>query len=446
MKKKLSFALVTVFMLTSLAACGSAKEEATPAVSTAATAKAEATKAPDTATTAPAATDAPVAASQIKGKVTFATNRTDMIGKQYVEYAAKFHEKYPEAEINFEAVLDYDKTIKIRLASGDLPDILLIPTIPKSDLPKYFAPLDDLGLNDRIYFKDFQATDGKVYGIASGGNTSGIVYNKKDFAAAGITEVPKTLTEFYAASAKLKAKGFTPLASNFKDKWPLGGWINDISTIASGSASTMNDRKNSDAPYTVDGPILAGSLILKEMNKQGYLEKDINSSNWELSKKDVATGKSAMYYLGNWVINQVVDAGAKSEDVGFFPFPVNDTGKLSAPLGPDWFYGVNKDSKNLETAKAFVKWLIEDSGFDDFAGFIPVLKDKKPALPQLAEFTASNPTMIEGVPADDDTTAINNKAQITAEDVVQEVVLGDPQAVADKYNKKWAAAKKALAK
>jgi raffinose/stachyose/melibiose transport system substrate-binding protein len=164
MRKKLSFALVTVFMLTALAACGAAKDEATPAASTAATVKDEATNAPE-ASAAPAATEAPEA-SKIKGKVTFATNRTDMIGKQYVEYAAKFHEKYPEAEINFEAVLDYDKTIKIRLASGDLPDILLIPTIPKSDLPKYFAPLDDLGLNDRIYFKDFQATDGKVYGIA----------------------------------------------------------------------------------------------------------------------------------------------------------------------------------------------------------------------------------------------------------------------------------------
>ncbi|CAK4824592.1 unnamed protein product [Aphanomyces euteiches] len=426
-----------------LAACGSGKKAepaATDSGKATATAAPEVTKAPD------AATEAPPAASNIKGKVTFATNRTDMIGKQYVEYAKKFHEKYPEAEINFEAILDYDKTIKIRLASGDLPDILLIPTIPKADLPKYFAPLDDLGLNDRIYFKDFQATGGKVYGIASGGNTSGIVYNKKDFADAGITEVPKTLTEFYAASAKLKAKGFTPLASNFKDKWPLGSWINDTSTLASGDANTMNDRKNSDAPYSPDGPILAGSIILKEMNKQGYLEKDINSSNWELSKKDVATGKSAMYYLGNWVINQVIDAGAKTEDVGFFPFPVNDSGKLSAPLGPDWFYGVNKDSKNLETAKAFVKWLIEESGFDDFAGFIPVLKDKKPNLPQLSEFMASNPTMIEGVPGDDDTTAINNKAQITAEDVVQEVVLGDPKAVAEKYNKKWADAKKALAK
>jgi raffinose/stachyose/melibiose transport system substrate-binding protein len=436
MKKTLSITVTLVFILTMLAACGSSKDTAatTPAASPAASAKA------DTAS-APGAAD-----SAIKGKVTFVTNRTDMIGKQYVDYAKKFHEKYPNAEINFEAIPDYDKTIKVRLASGDLPDILLIPTIPKADLPKYFAPLDDLGLTDKIYFKDFQSTDGKLYGIASGGNTSGIVYNKNAFKNAGITAVPKTLDEFYAASDKLKAKGITPLASNFKDKWPLGGWMNDGSAIASGSASTMNDRKKSDAPYAVDGPIFAGSMILKNMYAKGYLEKDINSTNWELSKKDVASGKSAMYYLGNWVINQVIENGAKSEDIGFFPLPINNTGKLSAPLGPDWFYGVNKDSKNVETAKAFVKWLIEDSGYDDFAGFIPVLKDKKSQLAQLTEFMAANPTMIEGVANDDDTTAINNKAQITPEDMVQEIVLGDPKAIADKYNKKWADAKKSLGK
>lgn len=440
MKKALSMVVTLVFILTMLAACGTSKDAATttatpvPAASTAATAK------PDNA-----ATPAP-AASAIKGKVTFVTNRTDMIGKQYVDYAKKFHEKYPNAEVNFEAIPDYDKTIKVRLASGDLPDILLIPTIPKADLPKYFAPLDDLGLTDKIYFKDFQSTDGKLYGIASGGNTSGIVYNKNAFKSAGIEAVPKTLDEFYAASEKLKAKGITALASNFKDKWPLGGWMNDGSAIASGNAAIMNDRKKSDAPYAVDGPIFAGSIILKNMYAKGYLEKDINSTNWELSKKDVASGKSAMYYLGNWVINQVIENGAKAEDIGFFPFPINNTGKLSAPLGPDWFYGVNKDSKNVETAKAFVKWLIEESGFDDFAGFIPVLKDKKPQLAQLTEFMASNPTMIEGVAGDDDTTAINNKAQITPEDMVQEIVLGDPKAIADKYNKKWADAKKSLGK
>ncbi|KAI7254628.1 hypothetical protein KC345_g11240, partial [Hortaea werneckii] len=336
---------------------------------------------------------------------------------------------------------------KIRIGSGEFPDVVLIPTIPNSDLPTYFAPLDDLGLNDRIYFKDFKSYEGKVYGISVGATTTGIVYNKKAFADAGITEVPKTLDEFYAASEKLKAAGKVALASNFKDQWTLYPWASEIPTTISGNANLNNERLNSDAPYQMDNAYGQGMSIIRNMYEKGYLEPDVNSTNWEQSKKDVASGKFAMYILGNWVIPQVIESGTTSDNIGFFPFPYDNSGKLNVTLAPDWAYGVNKDSKHLETAKAFVKWMLEDSGFDDFGGFIPVLKDKEPTVPQLAEFNGFNPTYIEAVTDDPATTEVVNKAQITKEAVVQEFVLAkDPQKILDKYNTAWAKAKKALGK
>ncbi|MCD1259662.1 extracellular solute-binding protein [Paenibacillus athensensis] len=436
MKKYLSVAVALTMSVTLLAACGSKTENASGD---------SATKATDqpTATAKPADSDA----DKIKGKITFLTNRTDMVGKEYVEYAKRFKEKYPNAEVEFEAITDLDKTTKVRLSTGDLPDVLLIPTIANTDLPKYFAPLDDLGLNDNIYFKDFKSTGGKVYGIAAGGATVGIVYNKKAFADAGITAVPKTLDEFYAASEKLKAKGIVPLASNFKDQWTLYPWGSEIPTVMSGNANLNNDRAKTDTPYTMDNAYGKSMGILRTMYEKGYLEPDINSTNWEQSKKDVASGKFAMYLLGNWVIPQVIDSGTTSDNVGFFPFPYDNSGKLNAPLSPDWAYGVNKDSKNLDTAKAFVKWMLEDSGFDDFAGFIPVLKDKQPKMAQLSEFNSFGATYLEGISDNDDTTQIINKAQFVKEAVVQDFVLQkDPKAYLDKLNEKWAAAKKALGK
>ena len=83
-----------------------------------------------------------------------------------MDYAKRFKEKYPNAEVKFEAVKDVDKDTKIRLSTRDFPDVVLVPTITASDLPKYFAPLDDLGLNDKIYFKDYKSFEGKVYGIS----------------------------------------------------------------------------------------------------------------------------------------------------------------------------------------------------------------------------------------------------------------------------------------
>lgn len=443
MSKKLlslSFVITMIFSL-ALTGCGSNNNNNNNA---AATEKPAATNAEDTggeATTEPAA-----AGSDISGKIVFLTNRTDMIGKEYDEYAKRFNEKYPNIKVEFEgSQTDYNQQAKVRMASGELPDVMFIPVIPNSDLPKYFASLDDLGLNDQITFKDFKSQDGKLYGITTGNSTSGIVYNKKVFADAGITEVPKTWDEFLAACEKLKANGVIPLSSNFKDKWPLNDWVYSLPRVIEGKADFPNDKLNTDTPFTMENGYGKSLSLLRELNEKGYLEKDINSTNWEQSKKDVASGKFGMYFLGNWVINQVINAGTTSDNVGFFPLPYDNSGTLTASLSPDNFYAVSKNSKSLDAAKVFVKWMIEDSGYEDFAGFISPLKDKKSSLAQLKEFQDTGVVLQEGTPDDSKVNEITNKAQLDLPAVVQEFVLAkDPQSTFDKWNKAWANAKKDL--
>nr|WP_202113244.1 extracellular solute-binding protein [Paenibacillus sp. MMS18-CY102] len=422
-------------MLTMLVACGG-KDNANNEVKPADDGKAPVTEATNN-----------TGGEEIKGKVTFLTQRTDMVGKEFKEYKKRFEEKYPGVEIQFEAVLDYEKTSKVRIASGKYPDVILIgPGIANSEFPKYFAPLDDIPFSGDIRFKDLKAFEGKMYGVSSGNSTVGIVYNKKAFAKAGITAIPKTLDEFYAAAQKLKDAGIIPLASNFKDKWPLDAWVYDVPTMIGGASDHQNKRAETDTPYTMDGVYGQSWSILRTLHEKDLLEKDINSSNWEKSKKDVAQGKFGMYLLGNWVINQVIENGAASEDIGFFPFPVDNSGSLKAPLNPDWFYAVNKDG-NVPAAKAFVKWMVEESGYEDFAGFIPTLAAKESKLPQLAEFNSYNPQFIELGASNDLATSIQNAAQIDQGKFLQEFVLAkDPQTVLDKLNKQWAKAKSSVSK
>ncbi|MFC5653561.1 ABC transporter substrate-binding protein [Paenibacillus solisilvae] len=434
MKRVLSYTIVSLLLVSSLAACGNNNTGTNNGGTT--------------NTPADNTTGGNNAAGEIKGDITFLTNRTDMIDKQYKDYETKFEAKYPGVDLKFESIAgDYEKTEKIRISSGSFPDVVLLgPGIANSEYPKYFAPLDDIQFSGDIYFKDLKAFEGKMYGISSGGSTVGVVYNKKAFEKAGITAIPKTLDEFYAAAEKLKAAGIIPLASNFKDKWPLGAWTQDIPTIISGASDHQNKRAESDTPYTMDNAYGKSWSIIRDMYTKGLLEKDVNSTNWEQSKIDVAQGKFGMYVLGNWVINQVIDSGAKSEDVGFFPFPADNSGAAKAPLNPDWFYGVNKNG-NVAAAKAFIKWMIEESGYDDFAGFIPTLKDKKPKLAQLTEFDTYKPKYIELVAPNSVATEINNKAQIDQDAVLQEFVLSkDPQKVLDKVNAAWAKARKTIVK
>lgn len=385
-------------------------------------------------------------AGKLSGKVTFLTNRTDMIGKEYDDYVKRFNEVYPDIQIEFEASqTDYNQQAKVRMASGELPDLMFVPDIPNSDLPKYFAPLDDLGLSAEITFKDFKAYEGKLYGITTGNSTSGIVYNKQAFADAGITELPKTWDEFLAACEKLKQHGIIPLSSNFKDKWPLGNWVYDLPRVIENNKNFSNEIINTDTPFTMDNGYGKAMSLLKELADKDYLEKDINSTNWEQSKKDLANGKMAMYFLGNWVINQVIGVGAESDNIGFFPLPFDNSGAVRAAFNPDFFYAVNKDSKNLDATKAFLKWMLEDSGYEDFAGFISPLEGRESKLTQLAEFQATGVELQEGMPDDTKVTEIRNKAQIDLPAIAQEFVLAkDPQAVLDKWNKAWAKAKSEL--
>lgn len=381
---------------------------------------------------------------EVTGELVFLTNRTDMIGNVYDEYKQRFEEKYPGVNIEFEAIQDYDATLKVRMSSGDFPDVVFLPTLSNAEFPEYFAPLNDIEFSGDIYFEEMRAHEGQIYGISSGGSTVGIVYNKEAFAKAGITEVPKTYDEFLAACEKLKQSGIVPLASNFKDKWPLDVWVYDIPTILAGASDHQNKRADTDTPYTMDNEYGKSWGIIRELYQKGYLEPDVNSTNWEQSKKDIANGNFGMYLLGNWVINQVIENGADPDNVGFFPFPADNSGQAKAPLNPDFFYAVNKNG-NVPAAKAFIKWIIEESGYDEFAGFIPTLKDREPKLAQLAEFNSFNVEFFEPAQPSDLATDIQNQARLDQAATVQQFVLSDdPASVLDKVNSDWAKARKEL--
>ncbi|MNJ63893.1 hypothetical protein D3C77_598200 [compost metagenome] len=89
--------------------------------------------------------------------------------------------------------------------------------------------------------------------------------------------------------------------------------------------------------------------------------------------------------------------------------------------------------------------MLEESGYEDFAGFIPPLKDRDSKLPQLVEFQSTGVELQEITPDNAKVTEIINKAQLDIPAVIQEFVLAkNPQTVFDKWNTAWAKAKKDL--
>ena len=138
----------------------------------------------------------------IKANLKLFSHRTDMLkndypGTTWKQYIAEFNKTYPNIKVTVEANSDYANSAMTRLQGGDWGDIMMIPAVDRAELQNYFISYGSLGdMNKEIKYAVNQSYQKKVYGVASVGNASGIVYNKRIFKEAGIDKLPTTPKEF----------------------------------------------------------------------------------------------------------------------------------------------------------------------------------------------------------------------------------------------------------
>lgn len=330
--------------------------------------------------------------TDLKADLKFISHRTDLVDDgTFAGYVAEFQKMYPNINISYEGITDYANDMTTRLTSNDWGDICMIPTtIPLPELSDYFYAMCDLSAIENDYnFADNRAYNGKVYGIPSTGNAQGIVYNKAVFEAAGITELPKTPTEFLDALQKIKDydSNIIPLYTNYAAGWTMSAW----DAYIGGGATADADWMNVTMPQTHDafakgvptgdeesGPYAVYN-ILYEAVKRGLTESDPTTTDWEGSKPMMNNGQIATMVLGSWAIIQMQDAGPNADDIGYMPFPISVDGVQYASAGADYCYGINANSSddNKIAAMLYIKWLSESSNFAYDQGGIPVLKSQE---------------------------------------------------------------------
>ncbi|MER7170628.1 ABC transporter substrate-binding protein [Streptomyces mesophilus] len=328
------------------------------------------------------AATAPSDPGKVSGTITVLTNRTDLVQDGTMgKYAAEFKKTYPKVTVKFQGITDYEGEVKIRMNTENYGDVLLIPSvIAKGDYPKFFAPLGDTeDMAGKYRFTGKTDVKGKTYGIANFGTVNGLVYNKKVWEQAGITDWPTTPDEFLTDLRAVKEKtGATPYYTNFKDGWPLSSpWTNSVGSVSC-------DTKASDALASADKPWADGSdlnvvdTLLHDIVHNKLSEKDPTTTNWETSKTDLAKGKISSMLLGSWAVNQMRDAAEKAggnpDDIGFMPFPAQKDGKYCATLLSDYQLAVNTHSEHKEAARAWIDWFTEKSGFAAKEGGVSALK------------------------------------------------------------------------
>jgi raffinose/stachyose/melibiose transport system substrate-binding protein len=322
--------------------------------------------------------------------LTFLTSGTDLADTKLTGNVAEFRKLYPDINITYEAVENYEEDMSARLAMDDWGEICIIPaSVSQEDASNLFLSYGNYDqLSQNYHFLENYSYQGKVYGMASAGIAQGVLYNKKVFAEAGITLLPKTPSEYLDALRKIKDNtNAVPLYTNFADGWTMGAWDNYIGGTATGDP----DFKNIRLPHTRK-PFQSGAKetgayavyhILYEAVSQGLIEEDPIATGWEASKAMLGRGEIGTMVLGSWAYAEVIAAGGLPEEVGYMPFPITVEGKQYSTAGPDSMYGININASSNDkiAAMIYIKWLTEKSGFAYSEYSIPIVKgDEKPEV------------------------------------------------------------------
>jgi raffinose/stachyose/melibiose transport system substrate-binding protein len=170
---------------------------------------------------------------KVQGTIKVLTQRTDLITDgTMANYAKQFEKAYPGTTVKFEGITNYEQDVTTRLSSGNVGDVLALPTtVAPNQYSAFFEPLGKTSDLAKTYrFMTGKSYNGTAYGIPTFGNTMGFVYNKTVWKAAGVSGVPKTPDEFIADLKMIKANtSAIPYYTNYKDQWPLSQWNGDPS-------------------------------------------------------------------------------------------------------------------------------------------------------------------------------------------------------------------------
>jgi len=219
-------------------------------------------------------------------------------------------------------------------------------------------------------------------------------YNKALFHKAGITSVPRTWDELFAASAKLKAAGIEPLVYGNGGQ-ALGAeflpWY-DMSYLAAGVMQPDQLKELYSGKTAWNSPALTSQLTRwATLQQRGYTNNDVLTKTDNLA--NFTSGKAAMIIDGTWDLPTFQKALGK--DVAAFIPPFTDTpAKGVVEYSGDGF-AITKSSAHQAAAAKFLQFITTPQASDIIAnvGLIPNVNgytDADPLAQQMLDFAAKD--------------------------------------------------------
>ena len=262
-----------------------------------------------------------------------------------------------------------DNIIKTRCASGDLPDLvdynsgsLFTALNPK----EHFLDITDepMTANFDEAFKSCVSQEGRVYGAPFTTTQAGaVVYWKPDYEELGLS-VPKTWDEFLANCDALEKAGKTAVYMSGGDTWTTQVlFLGDNYNVNAANPNFAQEFTEGKAKFATTPAALAGWKKYEDL--VGRYNADSSAAKYEDGCEAMAKGEATHWFILTQAIASMIQNHPEcKENIGVFGVPGDDANNAGLTVWePNGWY-INKDSANIEAAKAFLEFWTSPENLD----------------------------------------------------------------------------------
>lgn len=326
----------------------------------------------------------------------------------YEALAEQFEAEHPAADVTIDSE-DYSTLITNApriLSTSNPPDIIKLASFGNLVKDEMIISLD--GYADAYGWDDWPqsqflsarvAADGRtrgtgsLYAVGPGFGLTGVYYNKSLAGEIGMTEPPKSVSEFEDLLDRAREKGLLPLMVNGKD----GGTailLQSLQMAYAGTSEPMQAWTFNQPGADIDTePTVQAAAALQAWVADGYFPDDVNSIDQSTAPIRFKEGKGVFFPSGNWHAPTLDES---SGAFGFFLFPPTQEGGQYSAMTAGSNLAISARSEHQQEAAAFLNFVQTDATARELTvrlgGLIPAGPESAP-MPETDRGSAVSDTV-----------------------------------------------------
>ena len=306
------------------------------------------------------------------------------------ESVRMFQQIHPKVQFDIQYVPMAERTARFlaAMAANDGPDVACVGNF--GDYRAFVEADYLLEMGDKFIsnpteywnrfpkaFVDYMTIDGKRYGILYYSGPYAIFYNKKAYAEAGITTMPRTWPEFRETMKKLTVdKNGDGRIDQYGFVMPtvreVAPRIFSMMAWSNGGAVSRDDLTT----VTINSPECVEALdFLTSMFTDGSIPPGIVTGADDESGELFGNGVAVSRFEGIWSLMSIPTSYPQlTDNIGVYPIPA-PVGKQGVPLSILAVYSLTSQTRNIPASFAFIDFITTDpvqQMYLNVAGYGPI--------------------------------------------------------------------------